>query len=96
MNKLVSRIERYMDGQYRTEIVLSITVLVLLCLGVIGYFLFRGQSPQNNTADEEWTAEQKEAALEDLHSSARKAGVPLLSDAEKMRIMESVSNGTTP
>lgn len=94
MNPLIAYFERHLGSHYRTEIVLGFSIFALIIVAVIGYFLATYFAPASTIEPvEEWSAEDKQKALEDLHATAREQGVPRLSDAEKLRVMQSIQNG---
>lgn len=85
----------FWSAERNVFIVIGVLIAALVIVGTIIYFVSSSAAPAFPNASDEWSVDDKKKALEDLHATARQQGVSRLSDAEKMRIIQSIQNGQT-
>ncbi len=84
---------KWLQNVARDQILLTGVGILLLGICIIGVvYLASRDSIETGLPDAAWTAEDKARALDELHVTARKQGVPQLSDQDKLRIIESIQN----
>lgn len=85
MDSHFSKLEKYFGTHF--HVVIGIAVLLLLLLIVASMVSFQSSSTEQETSSDEWSADQKKNALEELHEKARQQNVPQFSDEDKLRML---------